>query len=185
MKKVILPLFLNMILLGLIACGQNQSEDQEQEDTQVSKTSNPRNFNACKGIKESDFREIFKISDDYQTGDVSAFNVMPESSCVLAVGKDGKQLAIMVSLLANPSTFDLVGNRVIEEFKTAPADDQISGLGEFAVINENKTRKESALVVVEQKHVITVALDHSNTYTKEQVKEMLQMFYKRWRSLQN
>ncbi|MCH7409788.1 hypothetical protein MM239_10315 [Belliella sp. DSM 111904] len=184
MKKIAFPILFNLLVFCLFACGQSQSSQNEDGTEQATKNSKSQNFNACEGIKESDFRKIFKVPEDYQLGDVSAFNIMPESSCVMAVGKEGQQLAVMVSIMANPSTFDMIANRVIEEFKTAPEEDHVSGLGEFAVFKENRTRKESALVVVDQKHIVSVAFDHSKTYPRDQVKGMLQDFYKQWRKLQ-
>ncbi|GHB25646.1 hypothetical protein [Mongoliitalea lutea] len=184
MKKLNYAIVALFFIVGMSACGQNQNHEEANE-LQLSSLQKGGSFNACKGITENNFRETFNIPSDYVLGDVEAFNVMPEMSCVMAAGKDGKQLAIMVSMMANPSTYDFVATRVKEEFSTAPEEDKIKGLGEFAIYRENRTRKESALVVFQDKHIISIAFDHSNTYEKEQLKEMMQNFYKKWLKLQS
>lgn len=183
MKKLNFAILILFLVAVISACGQNQ-QNTEVNELQPSKIQKENIFNACKGITENNFRETFNIPSDYVLGDVDAFNVMPEMSCIMAAGKDGKQLAIMVSMMANPSTYDFVATRVKEEFSTAPEEDKIKGLGEFAVYRENRTRKESAMVVFQDKHIISIAFDHSNTYEKEQLKEMMQDFYKKWLKLQ-
>jgi hypothetical protein len=183
MKKLNYAIVALFLLVGMSACGQNQQNEVVKE-LQPTNLQVGSNFNACKGITESNFRETFDIPTDYVLGDVAAFNAMPEMSCVMAAGKDGKQLAVMVAMMANPSTYDFVANQVRNDFNTAPEEDKIKGLGEFAVYRENRTRKESVLVVFENKHIISIAFDHSNTYSKEKLKEMMQNFYKKWLNLQ-
>ncbi|MCH7412441.1 hypothetical protein MM213_03015 [Belliella sp. R4-6] len=178
--KLNITLILNWMLLGVIsACGQ-QSQNEAAYDTQTVSTLKSENYNACKGVTETNFREIFNIPKDYELGDVSAMNVMPAMSCMMAAGKEGKQLAVMVTLMANPESYDLVATRIKEELNASPEEDKIKGLGEFAVYRENRTRKESILVVFQNRHIISVAFDHSNTYSKNQIIGMLQDFYENW-----
>lgn len=183
MTKITLIFISAFILVGLVACGQ-QPQKEHAESLEPTNLLQGGSYNACKGLTERDFREIFKIPSDYLLGDVAAFNAMPEISCTMAAGKDGKQLAIMIAMMANPATYDFVAAQVKDDFNTAPEEDKIKGLGEFAVYRENRTRKESVLVVFQNKHIISIAFDHSNSYPKEQLKEMMQDFYKKWLELQ-
>jgi hypothetical protein len=182
MKNYFLKLTFLPIVLLVIACGssnenvtfENMAEQAlEKQDKAIG------NFDACSGMDESAFREIFEVPESYALIDVSMINVS-KSTCVMVGDDSGKKLGVMVQLMSTPSTYSIISAGMKRDFNNAPESNRISGLGEAAVWTERENRKVSGISVVGDDHVVAILFDHYNTRSREQLQPMLEAYYRHW-----
>ncbi|WP_111670954.1 hypothetical protein [Algoriphagus litoralis] len=136
-------------------------------------------FDACSGMDESAFREIFEVPESYALIDVSMINIS-KSTCVMVGDDSGKKLGVMVQLMSTPATYSVIAAGMKRDFNNAPESNRISGLGEAAVWTERENRKVSGITVVGDDHVVAILFDHYNTRSREQLQPMLEAYYNHW-----
>lgn len=182
MQNHFLKLTYILATLSFFACGSSNENvtfenmaDQalEKQDKALG------DFDACAGMDESTFREIFDVPESYALLDVSSINVS-KGTCVMVGEDSGKKLGVMVQLMSTPSTYPVISAGMKRDFANAPESNRINGLGEAAVWTERQNRKVSGITVVGDDHVVAILFDHYNTRSRAQLQPMLEAYYSHW-----
>lgn len=169
-------------MLLFLACGSSNENAtfENMADLALEKQDKAMgDFDACSGMDESAFREIFEVPESYALIDVSMINIS-KSTCVMVGDDSGKKLGVMVQLMSTPSTYPVISAGMKRDFNNAPESNRISGLGESAVWTERENRKVSGITVVGDDHVVAILFDHYNTRSREQLQPMLEAYYRHW-----
>ena len=182
MKNHFLKFSLLPAFLLFFACGSSNEEVtyENMADQALEKQNKALgDFDACSGMDESVFREIFDVPEAFALIDVSAINIS-KSTCVMVGENSGKKLGLMVQLMSTPSTYSIMSAGMKRDFNNAPESNRISGLGEAAVWTERENRKVSGITVVGDDHVVAILFDHYNTRSREELQPMLEAYYRHW-----